>query len=288
MNHKTVVNPVLFLSLAMAVTVSLVNPLPVVISAPIQEYPAGMVSYWKLNDGSGASASDSIGGNNGVVNGTTWTTGQVGGALSFDGPGDYVIVPNSSSLNPALITIESWIKLTGTAPSGGAALVEKDGWNGGQTGYAFVVGNWGTPNSLRFEILDPWRLVQSSTSLALNQWYHVAATYDGSTMRIFINGTLDSEFATSGPINVGNDGILGMGGRFVNDGLNTNETELYLPGILDSVAISNRALPVDGLMSFNGTTKMACWVWVTTKFSIRLLPRMLLWISIRVILFPSP
>ena len=56
-----------------------------------QVYPEGMISYWKLDEGSGVITYDSVGTSDGIlVNGPIWTTGQVNDALSFDGVDDYV------------------------------------------------------------------------------------------------------------------------------------------------------------------------------------------------------
>ncbi len=50
---------------------------------------SGLVGWWTFNDGSGGTAADASGnGNNGTVDGASWTTGQLGGALSFDGADD--------------------------------------------------------------------------------------------------------------------------------------------------------------------------------------------------------
>lgn len=53
---------------------------------------SGLAGYWKLDDGSGTSATDaSTNGNTGTLtNGPTWTTGQIGGAVNFDGTDDYI------------------------------------------------------------------------------------------------------------------------------------------------------------------------------------------------------
>src|SRR2546423_591320 len=57
------------------------------------------VAYWKFDEGSGTTAADSSGfANAGTVNGPTWTSGEIGGALNFDGVNDYVSVPDASNL----------------------------------------------------------------------------------------------------------------------------------------------------------------------------------------------
>ena len=74
----------------------------------------GLVGWWKFDEGSGTVAYDSSGnGNNGnLTNGPTWTTGKVGGALSFDGENDYVDVPSIQSVNGGGVTFAVWIKPT--------------------------------------------------------------------------------------------------------------------------------------------------------------------------------
>ncbi|MHC4463713.1 MAG: hypothetical protein ACYS30_20120, partial [Planctomycetota bacterium] len=57
-------------------------------SEPIQ----GLISQWKFDEGEGSIAYDSVGGNDGTIYGAQWTTGQVNGALQFDGHDDYVEV----------------------------------------------------------------------------------------------------------------------------------------------------------------------------------------------------
>lgn len=59
------------------------------------ETPAGLVSYWHFDEGSGGQAQDLISGNNGAIfGGASWTDGIAGNALSLDGNDDYVLVPH--------------------------------------------------------------------------------------------------------------------------------------------------------------------------------------------------
>ena len=67
----------------------------------------GLVAHWKLD----GNANDSAGSNNGTIYGATPVTGQIDGALEFDGVNDYVNLGNPASLNfSGAITISAWIK----------------------------------------------------------------------------------------------------------------------------------------------------------------------------------
>jgi hypothetical protein len=63
------------------------------------ELSDGLVAHWKFDEGEGDTAYDSAGGNHGTLNGPTWTTGQIGEALSFDGTEDDVFVGDDDSLD---------------------------------------------------------------------------------------------------------------------------------------------------------------------------------------------
>ncbi|MDP2898633.1 MAG: hypothetical protein Q8Q12_19010, partial [bacterium] len=83
-------------------------------TAQAQSYPAGMVSYWKFEEGGGTTAYDSCDGNDGPISGgPTWPTGMVGGALSFNWINDQIIVGDPPNLEiTQQITIEAWVNLS--------------------------------------------------------------------------------------------------------------------------------------------------------------------------------
>jgi len=91
---------------------------------------ADLVGYWKFDEGSGTTAYDSSGnGLDGTLNGDPqWVEGQLGGALDFDGNGDFVEIPHSTILSITdEITITAWTYMRGNA-SGELAIVSKGGW----------------------------------------------------------------------------------------------------------------------------------------------------------------
>jgi chitodextrinase len=172
----------------------------------------GPVAAYAMNETSGTTLTDSSGNNNTgtLMNGPVWTAaGKNGGALQFDGSNDLVRVNDSSSLDlSAAATFEAWVYPT-AAPSGWRTIVQKeaDAWfftassGGGNqpaTGGTFA-GNCCT-------------VVTAVSALAASTWTHVAATYDGAQLRVFINGTQVASTPRTGTYEV-NANPLWIGGN---------------------------------------------------------------------------
>ena len=143
--------------------------------------------YWRFNDHGDQQADDTSNrGNHGtLVNDPTWTTsGKFGYALDFDGSDDHVDCGNNNSLdNTGEITVETWVK-----PESAAAwetiLERRD--HSGNKGYTLDIGS--DSSSYRFQMYDTtFRWVQGG-SLTTGQWAHIAGVYDGSYMRLYVNG----------------------------------------------------------------------------------------------------
>ncbi|MEO8428044.1 MAG: LamG-like jellyroll fold domain-containing protein, partial [Verrucomicrobiota bacterium] len=189
---------------------------------------SGLVGYWRLDDAPGTAASDSSGFNNqgSLVNGPLWTTGQIGGALSFDGVDDYISVNNSSSLNPVTqITLSAWIRPTSTAAS--SEIISKEN-NVNNQYYLRLQGG----NKIRFTVAGT--VLNGTTTLSANTWYLVTGTYDGSLMKVYVNGFLDAT-ATAALSMVDNGLNVRLGARQYT-------TPLTFNGLIDDVRIYNRAL----------------------------------------------
>ena len=105
----------------------------------------GLIGYWNFDEGSGTIAHDTSGsGYNGVVNGAVWTTGEINGALSFNGGAAYVVTPNialgstfsvSAWVNPAVTKQIGYGRILETQYNGGLYLGE----NSAGTKYKFIV-----------------------------------------------------------------------------------------------------------------------------------------------------
>jgi hypothetical protein len=157
--------------------------------------PPPSVSHWKFDEGSGTTAYDSVGTNDGTVYGATWTTGQINGALSFDGVDDYVDIPYNSNLDRNAsegISLSVWFKLN-SYPAGwnqGPIFGLFDSADAGAKNYLFI----DKPlygNLITWDQYPPSYGWIKSIKPDLDTWYHIAVVEDSSYRAIYINGSLD-------------------------------------------------------------------------------------------------
>lgn len=145
-----------------------------------------LVGEWDFEEGNGTTTYDTSGkGNTGIIQGAAWTAGKTGSALQFNGLFSYVDVGNGASLNITnAITVEGWIKPESLAnyPS----IVNNSEYN-------FQIGATSGDGRVVLEKQGVTYLVIARTPLLTDQWYHVAATYDGTIAKIYINGKLNAQ-----------------------------------------------------------------------------------------------
>jgi hypothetical protein len=195
------------------------------------------VAAYAFDEGSGTSAFDVSGNaNTGTVSDTLWSTsGRYGNALSFNGSSSIVRVNNSSSLNLTTgMTVEAWVQPTTPAPDV-QVMIFKEGTSNNQS-YALGLDKNGSGNlraGIYIMIGANEYGVNSSSTLSLNTWSHVAGTFDGASLRLYVNGSLEGSTSVSGSINQ-TDSYLTIGG-------NDLEPE-WFAGLIDEVRIYNRAL----------------------------------------------
>jgi hypothetical protein len=193
----------------------------------------GNIGHWKLSETSGTTAADSSPfARNGTLTGTAnWSTDCAGmGVFDFDGSANNFSITNASHLQPtAAITIAAWIK--------------GDAWGAGSSCNAILRKGEANPNNYQLDISDGRVELlldgseptghRGNTVLTTGVWYHVAAVWDGATVRIFVNGVLDN----TPPASTGTIGSdtrpLYIGGRPGLDMFN---------GMIRDVRLYNRAL----------------------------------------------
>jgi hypothetical protein len=212
---------------ATVVTVSVLNTLP----PPPPPVPGGLVAAYSFNEGSGTTLIDRSGkGHTGTISGAVWTTlGKYGGALTFDGVNDWVTVSDAADLDLTTgMTIEAWVR-----PS--------------------ILGSWRTvvlkqsPSGLAYSLYasNDRSVAETDVSigsdvgaaapvaLAVNAWSHVAASYDGTMLRLFVNGVEVGSRPVSGSM-LTSTGVLRIGGNSV--------WSEFFAGRIDEIRIYDRAL----------------------------------------------
>jgi hypothetical protein len=179
---------------------------------------SGLVGYWTFNNGSGTTVSNqctTTGSalNGSLVNSPGWTSSPVqygGNGLSFDGTNDYVSIPDNNTLDITTnITLEAWVYAT---KNSGIQNVMSKSSNSSNNGYIFPRTDDGWANVIVYLHIGGSFQTLSAAYPSLNAWHHLAATYDGVTMKIYINGTLSASRAQTGTITT-NSNVLALGNQ---------------------------------------------------------------------------
>ncbi len=192
----------------------------------------GLVLGYGFDEPSGTTVTDSSPvKNEGTLIGATRTTsGKYGGALSFNGTSNRVDVPDSASLDLTnAMTLEAWVRPSANGGWRTAILKERGG--AGHV-YALYASDGIGPTGEAF-IGNAYSGAPAGTGLPLNTWSHIASTYDGTTLRLYVNGTQVASKGVEGamtpttsPLRIGGNAIWGE----------------YFAGQIDEVRIYNRAL----------------------------------------------
>ena len=206
------------------------------------------IAYWRFEDRSGQMVADVSGNDNtGLLSGGVTfsnlvpfsTVPQTGAtdqySLVFDGTGA-VTIPDSSSLRPnSGFTAEAWIY----TPAGGWVILGKQFQGGYNNSFQLEIRPEGL---LRFQLTDTANRASIITAPrpTLNSWHHVAGEWDGSSMRLLLDGVEVAAAPFAGPIGydansvligADNDAVLGGGPACC-----------FLVGLIDEVRLSDVAL----------------------------------------------
>ena len=189
---------------------------------------AELVAWWRFDEGSGNTASDSSGnGNDGKLEGDAqWADGQLGPALEFNGSGARVVAANipldsrsftiTMWVNPVLYTNEQVVFSTGLTGSTNTDMHFRL-WGDGRVRMGFYSNDLDTV----------------AGTVADNNWYHITFWYDfdNTTRRIYIDGVQTAEDSATPYLGTTGDTVIGAWG-----------TGQWFQGIIDDVQIYNHAL----------------------------------------------
>lgn len=198
----------------------------------------GLISWWP---GEG-SAADIVSGYDGIFRGQTatrFTNGLVGLAFGLDGVADAIQVP----VRPAFqvrtgLTAEAWVYPTAYGTVRGV-LTRWGAQGRNDRSFALALDATGRPYfaiSLDGSDCAPDCVAQGAVPIPLRGWTHLAGTYDGSAVRLYVNGQLVSETDRPGQVWPGSSDLV-IGGE-------VTEGALFSPfaGLIDEPALYGRAL----------------------------------------------
>ena len=199
----------------------------------------GPIAHWEFDEGEGDIAYDSVGNNDGMLNGDPeWVAGQIGDyALDFDGSGDYVSIGNTVMHNLAKGTFMAWAFAADLSETCGgrnfAYIIGANNWIGGELGLR-VHGDGGGWASVQNDMYLG-HLTFAAGTFRVGSWHHVAMTWDGSDWRLYVNSVeKDSKLFSEGTSNASNTALIGKAW----DGCSWN-------GKIDDVRIYDRALSAE-------------------------------------------
>ena len=204
------------------------------VSVIVQNTTSGLVAAYGFSEASGSTVTDASGnGNTGTISGATRTSsGRFGSALTFDGVNNWVTVADAPTLDLTRMTLEAWVYPTALSNWRTVLIKEQPG----DLVYALYAntGFPGTANRPSGHVFSGTDFdTRGTAQLALNTWTHLAATWDGVTLRLYVNGIQVSTRAvggsmpnSSGPLHFGGNAIWGE----------------WYKGLIDEVRIYTRPL----------------------------------------------
>ena len=191
-----------------------------------------LTGWWTLDEGEGTTAVDWSGqGKHGAFQGDLlWVDGVDGGALEFDGD-DYVDTGNTQDL--AKWTIACWVRSpaapANASPSGPLHREKNYQFNWDHTDVTFR-------GAAAMEIGGTW-YAASYMPVAANQWYHLAATFDGTAMRAYRDGVLITTNTAASGVPSAETGTLKLGRHAT--------AAQFFTGTVDDARVYNKALSVE-------------------------------------------
>jgi PKD repeat protein len=221
-------------------------------SGLVAAYGFGSLDEGRVRDASGN-------GNDGSVRGAVLgAEGRFGAALQLDGVDDWVTIADADSLDlNETLTLEAWVKPSNVGNTWQSVVIKEQA--GAASYYLSAASHFGGPAGGIF--IGDEQIATANRPLVAEEWTHLATTYDGTVLKLYVNGTLAREHPVAGWIQQ-SDGVLRIGGNSI--------WGEYFGGLIDEVRVYNRALavdeiqldmeqPVEDFMEFGEVTSNHVW-----------------------------
>lgn len=203
-----------------------------------------LLAYWKLDESSG-NASDSSG--NGITltnNGTTeYAAGKINNGADFGNPNTskYFTTTNTLGIDGGAISYSFWMKPAAAPPSNDDyRLFEQQNTSSSKTAYRLIIKDQSGTKKITFNRL---RMNVANDDVEVNQtftngvWYHICYTYDGTTMRGYVNGLEVGNNTGSGNGNLATGYNAGT-----HIGADNGGSGQAFDGMIDEIGVWSRAL----------------------------------------------
>ena len=210
---------------------------------------SGISDFWRLDETSGTTATDASGANNNgsYVSSPSSVAPLIGGetnsfARSFDGSSQYIDLSPTPFGTPSTFSAEAWVRTSAAKASGGYHFLISDSSADFDNGFSLVIDSSNRPIfvAARQNIIGIVTRGQatSSTTVAPNTTHHLVGTYDGSRVRIYVDGVerANATFSSDPTWNSGRDLRIG---RPISS---TSLAQRYLQGSIDEPALYTSAL----------------------------------------------
>ncbi len=168
-----------------------------------QTEPPVQTGYqWRLDENNGTTANDNVGDNDGAIDGATWNNG-----LEFDGYDDYINLGENITIESETVTIAAWFNskdLDNCVNSDCRIISRSKSTNNSDHDFMLSTIREDGKNLARFRLSvngSTEKLVADSGQLLNNTWYHIAGVYNGSEMKLYLDGEEVGSVAVSGEIN---------------------------------------------------------------------------------------
>jgi hypothetical protein len=217
------------------------------------------IAYWKFDEASGDIASDSSGnGHTGTIVGATWVSGKTGGAVSFDGIGNYLFASDAQSggttgagldMGTRDWTAAAWINTTGSG-----MVLTKMGFVGGSNpdGWGLSVSQNGTVGAVIHKSNGSIVNIFSGDGALVNdgQWHHIAVVFSrAGSMTRYVDGLRSGA----------RYGLASLSGQSINNSRQVRigardqaGDEIFFPGLIDDARIYAAALSAQGIAALAG------------------------------------
>jgi hypothetical protein len=239
------------------------------------------LGYWKMDEGYGTSVGNSGSGGSvlagSLSSGTpSWRIdGKFGDALFFNSTktgasATYVDLGDKTDYERTTFTVSAWVNRSGSCPFSNCTVFAKG--TSSNIGYALQVKDAGSGYKASMNLRDSQE-VYGTTTLEAGKWYHIAASIDGSTVKVYVNGRLETSTAqTQTPsystetakIGNKNDGLdVGFNGlidevKFFTSALSASEVKIDYNRGSGVVLGAFGTDPTDGKTASNAASAIYC------------------------------